>query len=204
MIARLATDAAAQQLDLLGIAPDGDASMVLLGPREPDFWPAFTASPEYADGAPDPLDRWSHRVIGALAQHWGGDALFPSDGPPFPPFIAWALASGTVWNAPVGLLVHERQGLWLSFRGAVRLPGRLPARQGVNPCTACPRPCETACPVGALTAKGYDVAACHAHLDTDDTCLSRGCATRRACPIGRAYGRREVQSRFHMKAFHPR
>lgn len=201
-----AGDAATNGLEVLGVVPRGEESIVLLGPREPDFWPLFTASPEYGDRAPNPLDRWSERVIGALAITWGGTAIFPSDGPPYPPFIAWALASGRVWTSPVGLLVHERQGLWLSFRGAVRL--REPARPGTgnNPCLNCAeQPCRSACPVGALTPDGYDVAACHDWLDnaTGKDCLTRGCAARRACPVGAAYGRSEAQSRFHMRAFHP-
>ena len=99
-----ADDAATAHLELLGAAPDGGGSVLLLGPREPGFWPAFTASPEYADGNPDPIDRWSKRVIGALARRWQGRAVFPSDGPPYPPFIRWALASGRVWQSPAGLL----------------------------------------------------------------------------------------------------
>jgi epoxyqueuosine reductase len=202
-----AGDAAAQSLELLGAAPEGGGTVLLLGPREPGFWPAFTTSPEYADGAPDPLDRWSKRVIGALAMCWGGEAIFPSDGPPYPPFLDWAQASGRAWVSPVGLLVHDVQGLWLSFRGAVRLPTPVHLPKGRNPCLTCPgQPCRSACPVAALNSDGYDIEACHAYLDTPAgaACLTRGCAARRACPVGRRYGRKEDQSAFHMKAFHPR
>ncbi|OIP82883.1 MAG: ferredoxin [Rhodobacterales bacterium CG2_30_65_12] len=203
-----AVEAARQSLALIGAAPDDETggSVLLLGPSEPGFWPAFTAAPEYTDGWPDPLDRYSKRLIGALAARWGGTPAFPSDGPPFAPFIAWALASGRVWASPVGLLVHDLQGLWLSFRGAVRLPARLNLPPGKNPCDTCAgQPCRSACPAAALTPEGYDVAACHAYLDAPAgaDCLTRGCAARRACPVGVQYGRSEDQSRFHMKAFHP-
>ena len=40
-------------------APEGTGTLILLGPHEPRFWTAFAESPEYRDGAPDPLDRWS-------------------------------------------------------------------------------------------------------------------------------------------------
>ena len=68
----LAMVAASHHLAVFGTvtgaaAPEGIGTLVLLGPREPGFWPAFTASPEYADAAPDPMDRWSSRVIGDLA-----------------------------------------------------------------------------------------------------------------------------------------
>jgi hypothetical protein len=204
-----AAEAATQQLELIGVAPDIETggSVLLLAPREPGFWPAFTASPEYADGAPDPLDRWSKRVIGALAEAWDGGAVFPSDGPPYPPFISWALQTGRVWMSPVGLLVHDRLGLWLSFRGAVRLAEPVAATAGQNPCKTCPgQPCRSACPVSALSPEGYDVAACHGFLDTaaGTRCMAAGCGVRRACPVGQAWGRTEAQSQFHMKAFHPR
>lgn len=192
-------------LTILGIAPESDGSVVLLGPG-PGFWPAFSNSTEAQDHAPDPMDRWSKRVIGALAEAWGGEALFPSDGPPYPPFISWALATGEIWAAPVGLLVHHHQGLWCSFRGAIRLTEAVAPSPADPPCETCTRqPCRSACPAEALTPEGYDTARCHAWLDTSEgaDCLTRGCAVRRACPVGARFDRDEAQSAFHMRAFHP-
>ncbi|KPP86125.1 MAG: hypothetical protein HLUCCO07_04805 [Rhodobacteraceae bacterium HLUCCO07] len=193
-------------LEIMGVLHDGADTVLLLGPREPGFWAHFTDQPEYADGAPDPLDRWSKRAIGARAAAWGGVAVFPSDGPPYPPFQDWAQRSGRAFVSPVGMLVHESAGLMISFRGAVRLPGHLalPAR-GVNPCLNCKdQPCRTACPVGALSPAGYDVPTCRTFLDSapGQDCMERGCAARRACPVNQDYGRLDAQSAFHMRAFH--
>lgn len=194
------------QLAVVGALHDGGETIVLLGPYEPGFWRVFSASPEYQDGAPDPLDRWSKRVIGALAADWGGAALFPSDGPPYAPFLDWALASGQAWQSPIGMLVHARAGLMVSYRGAVRLPARhdLPALE-TSPCESCEgRPCLTACPVGALNSSQiYDVEACKAHITAPEgaDCLASGCLARRACPVSRSYGRDPAQSGFHMRAF---
>jgi len=182
----------------------GFASLVLLGPAEPGFWTHVTGTPEFADGAADPLDRWSLRVIGALARDLGGRALFPFGGPPWHPFTDWARRSGRAWASPVGLLVHDTAGLMLSYRGALALPGRiaLPG-PGEPPCDACAeQPCRTACPVSALDAEGYNVPACKADLDRPgNDCMARGCAVRRACPVSRQYGRSEAQSAFHMGYF---
>ncbi len=199
--------AEAVHLRMIGATHEAGRTVVLLGPDGADFWPHFTASPEYADTMPDPLDRWSKRVIGALARTFGGSAAFPSDGPPWPPFTAWALATGACHASPVGLMVHADTGLWLSFRGAVILPGerQLPAPRPA-PCDSCAgHPCLAACPAGAMGPDGYDVAACHAWLDqpAGATCLTQGCLVRRACPPGQKYGRLAAQSAFHMKAFHP-
>lgn len=196
------------QLEVFGMLHDGGDTVILLGPHEPGFWAIFSTSPEYLDGAPDPLDRWSKRVIGTLADAWGGVAVFPSDGPPYPPFLAWARDSGRAWAAPVGMLVHDRAGLMVSYRGAVRVAGRLPLpATGNTPCKTCAdTPCRSACPVNALSATAYDTDTCHAFLRTDagQDCMTQGCAARRACPVSATYGRLAAQSAFHMKAFHPK
>ncbi len=54
-------------LFVAGVVPDGAQSIVILSPAEPDFWPHLKRQPEYADGQPDPIDRWSVRVIGEMA-----------------------------------------------------------------------------------------------------------------------------------------
>lgn len=183
----------------------GPGHAVLLGPDEPAFWSLFQNSPEYADGAPNPLDRWSKRHVGALAIDWGGRAVLPYDGPPWPPFLAWAQRSGQAWTSPVGLLVHGTAGLFLSFRGAVIVadaPGDNPRAQ--SPCLTCAdKPCTTACPVGALRpGADYDVPACQAHLRSPQGAACRdGCLVRRACPVSQTFGRDTAQSAFHMRAF---
>jgi epoxyqueuosine reductase QueG len=145
-------------------------------------------------------------VIGALASDLGARALFPFGGPPWQPFTRWARRSGAAWESPVGLLVHARMGLFVSYRGALAFAARLalPAPPEL-PCDGCARPCFSACPAGALTGDGYDVSPCHGWLDTaaGGDCVARGCAVRRACPVGRGL-RPEAQSAFHMAAFHGR
>lgn len=175
-------------------------AVALLSPDEPGFWPLFAASPEAGDGARHPLDRWSRRVIGGLACALGTKAVFPFTGPPWRPFTAWARRSGRAWPSPVGLLVHDTSGLWISFRGGVLLEEAPPSAPGRNPCETCAgKPCLTACPVGALGPLAYDVALCHAYLDSAPDCR-QGCHVRRACPVG-AGRRAPEQSEFHMRAF---
>lgn len=187
-------------------APDGATTLILLGPGEPGFWDHVTGEEEFRDNVPDPLDRWSTRVVKALADHLGGTAIFPFGGPPYAPFQRWAVESGRAWPSPVGLLVHDIAGLWVSYRGAIAVPfdvrqSQVPAK----PCDTCAdQPCLSACPVGALTAGGYDLPRCHTHLDGAGaaTCMTQGCEVRASCPQGQSYGRMPAQSAFHMSHFH--
>jgi hypothetical protein len=188
-----------------GLPPD-IATLILLAPAEPGYWAHVTASAEWTDGATDPIDRWSTRVIGQLAAELDGRAWFPFGGPPHAPFFAWARRSGRAWASPVTLLVHDVAGLMISYRGAIGLNQRLdlPAPPPC-PCDSCEtRPCLSACPAGALAGAGYDLAACHAFLDRPEggDCLGNGCRVRRACPLSQAYGRLPEQSGYHMRLFH--
>ena len=181
-------------------------SLVLLSPAEPGFWAHVTAAPEWADNGADPLDRWSRRVISAMAGQIGAEPLFPFGGPPHRPFIDWALRSGRAWTSPVQLIVQDRMGLMASYRGALAVTGHVDLPEPAqSPCDTCAgKPCLTACPPRALTGAGYDIAACHAFLDGTDgkTCLMGGCAVRRACPLSQSYGRLAGQSAYHMRLFH--
>ncbi|PIE15345.1 MAG: ferredoxin [Rhodobacterales bacterium] len=185
--------------------PAGTGTVVLFGPREPGFWAHFTAQPEFSDGAADPMDRWSKRVLGKIAAQVAGTAIFPSDGPPYPAFTEWARRSGRAWPSPVGLLVHDSAGLFLSYRGAIAVAETLDLPpHAANPCRNCAdTPCVTACPVGALTADTYDVRRCKTYLETPpgQDCMTHGCGTRRACPVSARCGRVSAQSAFHMEHF---
>ncbi len=182
--------------------PAGTRSLLLLGPAEPGYWAHVTAQPEWR--APDPIDRWSRRVIGNMACDLGAKALFPFGGPPYHPFYQWALRTGRVWDSPVRLLVQAEQGLMVSFRGALALKEVVEVPRAARPCDSCTQPCVTACPSGALGAQGYDVPACHAFLGQPDgaDCMNSGCAVRRACPLSLAYARLPKHSAYHMGQFH--
>ncbi len=187
--------------------PAGTQTLLLLGPREPGFWAHVTAQPEW-DGGPDPIDRWSRRAVGRLACDLGAKALFPFGGPPWHPFYKWALRTGRVWDSPVRLLVHDHAGLMVSFRGALALKTAIPmgdVAAAAPPCATCvSQPCRSACPPRALTDQGYDLPVCHSFLDQPAgvTCMTQGCAVRRACPVSQAYARMPEQSAYHMGQFH--
>ena len=203
--AGLITMGAAHIQSQTGVADD-PATVVLVGTGA-GFWPIFSTSAEGQDGNPHPVDRWSKRVVGALADRFDATTAYPSDGPPYPPFISWALKTDRFFLSPVGMMVHDTVGLMISIRGALLFDTELeiPSVAPSSPCPSCDAPCTTACPVGALSDAPYDVAACHSHLNTPEgqSCMSQGCHARRACPVSAGAARTHAQSALHMKAFHP-
>lgn len=189
--------------------PGPPATLVLLGFTGAEQWRCFAACAEARDGSPEPLDRWSRRVIGTLAREFDARELYPS-GPELPqvPFQRLALRCEPVHPSPLGLLIHERWGLWHAYRGALVLPAaiELPPQpaSATAPCARCrDRPCLARCPVGAFREGMFDMQACIGHVSGADgqECRQRGCLARRACPVGAQFQYGGDQSRFHMRAF---
>ncbi|AXS42336.1 hypothetical protein D1F64_00670 [Breoghania sp. L-A4] len=183
-------------------------TLLLIGNAGPALWQRFSASPEYADGAGNPLDRFTRRVLSAIAAHFGFTPLFPFDGPPYHPFQGWALRAGGFSRAPMGVLAHEIYGPWAAFRAAFVSTERFGTfrMNGVaGPCESCTeKPCIAACPAGALTPTAYDVPLCHARLMRDhagDAGCILGCMARLACPHGAEFTQTPEQARHHMRSF---
>jgi len=182
--------------------------LLLVGNGGSSLWPVFSRSAEFADGGADPLDRWSSRVGNELAAALGGRAIFPFEGPPFPPFLGWAARSGTAVSSRMSLFMHRKFGLWHAYRFALAVPespGRPTARVAYeSPCRQCAeKPCLGACPVSAFSGPAFRSALCIDYLrnDADSACRRLGCTSRRACPVGRAFTYHPEQARFHMDAF---
>jgi hypothetical protein len=189
--------------------PDGGVAgtVVLIGSIGSSLWGAFSGAPEAVDGQPHPLDRWTRRVIAAIAGEVGATPLFPFGDAPYLPFQRWAMRAEAVAPSPLGILIHPDYGLWHAYRGALAFADRLPLPAFVSrprPCDSCrDRPCLTACPVNAFTAGGYDVPVCIGHIRSapGEPCLTAGCLARRACPIGADLAYVPAQARVHMAAF---
>jgi NAD-dependent dihydropyrimidine dehydrogenase PreA subunit len=170
-------------------------------------WTAFAASPEAKDDQRQSLDRWSRRVLTALATQFAATPLFPFEGPPYWPFQAWARRAEPVFPSPLGLLIHPEYGLSHSYRGALAFASAIETpvlAPTASPCDRCEaKPCLEACPVGAFSATRYDLDACVGWLRGGEggACLGGGCLARRACPVGRDHAQTPEQARFHMAAF---
>jgi hypothetical protein len=194
---------------------------LLFGSARP-MWDVFAASREHGDGLPDPLDRWTARIVNAAtADHAPGALpLFPF-GPVIWPFQRFARRAAGLGGSPLGILIHPHFGLWHALRAAVVFPGLdvaiAPVEKLIHPCDECvEKPCLSACPVNALSGGSFDVRACRGYLagladggssaatSSNDSsgpdCMTGGCAARNACPVGRQLRYHPDQIRFHMEA----
>jgi hypothetical protein len=154
------------------------------------------------------MDRWSKRIGLAVAATLDAQAIFPFEGPPYPPVLDWARKSGQAHPSPISMFIHRDYGLWHAYRFALffsqPLPGMKSTSAMESPCLSCAgQPCLEACPVGAFDENIYRVGDCVDFLASDEhsDCRRRGCSARRACPIGVKFRYPARHARFHMDAF---
>lgn len=195
-----------RELETYGF-PTEFTALALVGNAGSSYWPAFSSSAEYHDGAADPLDRWSRRIAASIATEFTLQPVYPFEGPPYYPFQQWAQRAESLAQSPIGVMMHPRYGLWHSYRFA--LLGREFDTEQAPPaasslcidCTA--KPCLHACPVGAFDESGYDVERCAGYLTQAPLaeCHAGGCLARLACPIAPELRYIPAQGRFHLQAF---
>ncbi len=208
--------------DALPPLPGGRAAAVvwMVGMAGSECWGAFSGSPFFSDGLANPLDRWSASIGDALAQQNGGQALYPSDGPPYHPFQQWADRCEPTQSSPMMLRIHPDYGLWHAYRFALAMPelhadDQVGQEQTLPPvlqpvsadiCLQCDgQPCLHACPVNAYSGTSFAVDHCRTNLHTPQgqECMQGGCLARNACPVGRKYAYQPEHAAFHMRAFLP-
>lgn len=189
-------------------AANKESGLVLVGNAGSAMWTVFRRSVEFADGAPDPLDRWSRRVGKAVATELSASVIFPFDGPPYPTFLDWAQNTGQAFPSPLSMYIHRKYGLWHAYRFALRLAVTVtelqPGSVTASPCLSCTnQPCLDACPVDAFSSGVYRVDDCMDYLSATESsvCREKGCRARRACPVAIENQYQTEHAQFHMDAF---
>ncbi|HEU4727203.1 MAG TPA: hypothetical protein VFT22_04925 [Kofleriaceae bacterium] len=113
------------------------------------LWPPFTAAlrdPALA-GDPDPLERYTERVIDAAFAPTGARIYYGHRryGDAFVPLQRVAVVTGLGALAPGHLVIHPIYGPWFALRAVIVTRGDPPARRPIEP----PCRCDAAC-AGAL------------------------------------------------------
>ncbi len=186
----------------------GPTTVVVVGNSGSAMWERFAAATdeEARRDETNPLNDWTARVMSPIAEKLGARVYFPFDRP-YHPFQRWAMKAESLWQSPIGPLIHPEFGLWHAYRAAMAFDGvfDLPEKRiAGNPCDACAdKPCLTACPVSAFSAESYDVPTCIRHIAAPDgrICVEQHCAARRACPVGVDYRYVQPHAEFHMTKF---
>ena len=190
----------------------GARAAVVVGSGGPAFFDRFAAaSPEAADGAANPLDRYTKRVADTVASGALGPlavahaVYFPFDGAePLIPFQRLGRAAGLGGPGPLGLQIHPVFGPWWAYRALVVVDRALPSRPPIGDgCAGCDAPCVGACPAHAVARAGFAVAACHARRLVAEPCRL-SCAARTACIRGPAHRYTDAELAFHMAASMPK
>lgn len=188
----------------------GAAGALVVGSGGPQFFDRFDGSPEAVDGAPDPLDRYTKRVITRATR----DALdpgraahvvhFPFGVRPLIPFQRLGRAAGLGGPGPLGLQIHPTFGPWWAYRALIVLDRPLPAAPPPGDgCAGCDAPCVAACPAGAVARGGFEITACQARRLVAEPCRL-SCVARITCVRGPEHRYRDEELAFHMRASMPR
>lgn len=208
-VAPAAFDGAAAPLRLDQLLPRAAGALVV-GAGGRAFFDLFAAAPEAGDGAADPLDRYTARVIARAVEEVlaplavAHAVYFPFGARPLIPFQRLGRAAGLGGPGPLGLQIHPQFGPWWAYRALVVLDRPLPPGPPLGDgCAGCDAPCVAACPAGAAARTGFDVAACHARRLVAEPCRL-SCAARIACVRGPEHRYRDAQLAFHMRASMPR
>lgn len=206
LFTRGVTRLTAAEIETYGFAADKPV-LLLVGNIGSSYWPIFSQSAEYLDGAADPLDRWSQRVANEIASELPVQPVYPFVGPPYYPFQQWAQRAESLAQSPVGVMMHPEYGLWHSYRFALlgsEFDVTQQPLQAGSPCLDCVgQPCLHRCPVDAFDGNGYDVDRCADFLlqTPQAECRSRGCLARYACPVATELSYLPEQGKFHLDAF---
>ena len=176
--------------------------IVVVGNGGAALWRNFRAAVPMAQGD-DPLDEWVRGVVEhAVRDVPGARVCWPSDARV--DFRLIGELAGLGRPSLLGMLIHPVYGPWIALRAAVLVPVDVVAPRpadGFDPCPTCvERPCIAACPVGAVGARGWDVAACVAHRLADETHCAAGCTSRIECVYGREHRPPPDALAFHQAA----
>jgi len=188
----------------------GAAGALIVGSGGPAFFDRFVRAPEASDGAANPLDRYTRRVVERTVDEAleplgvRRAAYFPFGTLPLIPFQRLGRAAGLGGPGPLGLQIHPTYGAWWAYRALLLVDRALPVSTPPGDgCAGCDAPCVAACPGCAVARTGFLVTACHARRLAAEPCRL-SCVARIACVRGPEHRYTDAELAFHMAASMPK
>ena len=187
-------------------------SIVLVGFAGKSFWGVFKdyleKNPDFKNKNIDLIDNYSvlkfkeasqilesHKIDHRTVFPFGDDATRLN-------FLKLGELCGAGVPSLLGILLHPVYGPWISLRGAFITELELNEYDGpisgFSPCPSCDKPCISACPANTISTSGWNWESCMKFRISDETC-AKSCASRRACPYGKAEQYSQEQLHYHHK-----
>ncbi len=197
--------------ELDGVLQSGK-SIILAGFAGNKFWEVLRAflsnNPEFENARIDWIDDYTKLIFDLAARILDESGVsykmvFPFGKTAFDlDFMELGRMSGVGVDSLLGILLHPEYGPWISLRGALITNLVFSTYDNpltnFNPCPPCAKPCITVCPAKTISARGWNWNACMDYRLSSETCESN-CASRRACPYGKAHQYTEEQLAHHHK-----
>jgi epoxyqueuosine reductase QueG len=188
-------------------------SIIVIGNGGSAFWQAYgrrvDADPAWAR-RDHPLDDFTREVVereiapALRARNLRFTIVYPfvSDAGNLH-FMELGRLAGIGGPSLIGVLIHPKYGTWIALRAALLLEEMLDNPGdglGFDPCPRCiPRSCMPACPVGAVSERGWDVIKCVRHRVEAAPDCSAGCYSRLHCVIGPEHRYPDDELRHHQE-----
>lgn len=182
-------DLAALPAELLTSLGDTSAfrQLILIGHGGRLLWQCVKTS---GIASPDPIDDYTRRTLAqcfaAALPNNHYRLLYPGNAP----LRLQQLGELAGWHQPSPFMVgvDAEWGSWSAYRAVVLADTRFtptPRHLSRSPCPDCTtRPCQSACPAGAVSAGGFDLGRCVAWRKLPASSCEFTCLARTACPAG--------------------
>lgn len=196
-------------------APQPDAETVLA----PGLLLAISLGTKFAEqtpydppATPNPFDERAVALLQPLLgdlRTWDARArvVYPSNSSNVH-LLASLTAARVQYPSRLGIGIRPDCGTFFAVRAAMetRLPDVArawltrrfpPLPSAPSPCDTCEeRPCQTACPAGAV-APSFNLERCVSHRLTEASSCAHSCSARLACPVGAGSRYSAAQTRYH-------
>lgn len=174
--------------------------LLLLGHGGQVLWDAVKSS---GISSANPIDDFTKQTIKDFfrLQHPKAQFQILYPGEPLIPLQQLGDLAGWHFQSPFMVGVNDVWGSWYAYRAVVIANTQFQPSEKADfqsSCKTCQdKPCLDACPSGAVSENGLDMAKCTQYRKVSDSRCQDICHARVACPVGRSHQYKNEQIRYH-------